>query len=222
MKMPFVHAYTVDLSDKKSINATAKKTLDDVPRIDVLINNAGIVTGKKLFECPDELMEKTMAVNSTSHFFTTKNFLRSMLEKDHGHVVTIASMAGKTGVAGLVDYCASKHAAVGFHESLTSEIRHQQKNGVRTTCVCPFYIDTGMFDGVTTKSPLLLPILKPEYVVECIMEAILTDREYLILPRFCYFAVFAHSFLPSCVFSLISEFYGIDATMESFVGRERA
>ena len=45
-----------------------------------------------------------------------------MLERNHGHIVTIASMAGKTGVSGLVDYCASKHAAVGFHESMTAEI----------------------------------------------------------------------------------------------------
>ncbi|CAJ0578080.1 unnamed protein product, partial [Mesorhabditis spiculigera] len=212
-----VHAYTVDLSDRKSVNATSKQTLADVGRVDILINNAGIVTGKKLFDCPDELMEKTVAVNSTAHFFTAKNFLRGMLDRDHGHVVTLASMAGKTGVAGLVDYCASKHAAVGFHESLTSEIRHLGKQGVQTTCVCPFYIDTGMFDGVVSKSPVLLPILQPEYVVECIMEAVLTGREYLILPRFCYFAVFAHGVLPSNVFSMISKYFGIDAAMDSFL-----
>ena len=125
----------MNLSKKDEIYAAAEKVKSEVGNVDILINNAGIVTGKKLFDCPDELMERTMAVNCNallfvSFFFhekqtnlqTGKTFIPSMLEKNHGHIVTIASMAGKTGCAGLVDYCASKHAAVGFHESLTAEI----------------------------------------------------------------------------------------------------
>lgn len=216
------HAYTVDLSDRESINATAKKVLSDIGRVDILVNNAGIVTGKKLFECPDGLMEKTVAVNTTAHFFTVKNFLPGMLERDHGHIVTIASMAGKAGVAGLVDYCASKHGAVGFHESLTSELRYLNKTGVHTTCVCPYYVDTGMFEGVTTKSPILLPILQPQYVVDNIMEATLTNKEYIIMPKFCYWAVFAYSFMPPRMFDLVANYYGTNDCMEQFVGRAKA
>jgi len=74
-----------------------------------------------------------------------------MLARNHGHIVTIASAAGLFGVNGLVDYCASKYAAVGFDESLRAELWVQQKSGVHTTVVCPFYINTGMFDGVTTR-----------------------------------------------------------------------
>lgn len=215
------HAYTVDLSDRLSINETAKKVLSDVGRVDILINNAGIVTGKKLFECPDELMEKTMAVNTTAHFYTAKNFLPGMIERNHGHVITVASMAGKSGVAGLVDYCASKHGAVGFHESVTAELRHLKKDGVKSTCVCPFYIDTGMFHGVVTKSPTLLPILEPEYVVENIMEATLTNREYVMMPRFCYLSVFVSSFMPSKVTALLADHFGVNHTMNEFIGREK-
>lgn len=108
-----------------------------------------------------------------------------MLEADQGHIVTIASMAGKVGVAGLVDYCASKHGAVGFNDSLASELYALGKN-VKTTVVCPIYINTGMFDGAETKWPTLLPIMEPEYVVECIMEAVLTDRAFLAIPKFNY------------------------------------
>ena len=73
-----------------------------------------------------------------------------MMDKNHGHIVTIASAAGLFGVNGLVDYCASKHAAVGLHSSLTVELYAQKYNGIHTTCVCPTYIDSGMFDGVKT------------------------------------------------------------------------
>ncbi len=71
-----------------------------------------------------------------------------MLEKNHGHIVTIASAAGLGGVAGLVDYCSSKYAAVGLHDSLTAELKQEKKTGIHTTVVCPVFINTGMFHGV--------------------------------------------------------------------------
>ena len=75
----------------------------------------------------------------------------SMLQKNHGHLVTIASMAGFFGNAGLGDYCASKFAAVGFEESFRNELVKMNKTGVKTTLVCPYYINTGMFDGVKSE-----------------------------------------------------------------------
>ncbi|WKX89118.1 hypothetical protein Q1695_008625 [Nippostrongylus brasiliensis] len=183
-------AYTVDLSKREQIYATAAKVKADVGKVDILINNAGVVTGKKIFECPDELMELTMAVNTHALFYTTKAFVPAMIEANHGHVVTIASIAGKVGVSGLVDYCASKHGAIGFHESLTAELDALGKDGVKTTVVCPYYIDTGMFHGVETKSPTLLPVLQPDYVVDCILEAVLTEKELISIPRFNYVVLF--------------------------------
>ena len=82
---------------------------------------------------------------------STKAFLPSMLENNHGQVVTIASSAGLFGVCGLGDYCASKFEAVGFDESLMMELGVTKKTGVHTTVVCPFFINTRMFDGVKTR-----------------------------------------------------------------------
>ena len=82
---------------------------------------------------------------------TTKAFLPSMLENNHGHVVTIASSAGLFGVCGLCDYCASKFGAVGFDESLMMELGVTKETSVHTTVVCPFFINRGMFDGVKTR-----------------------------------------------------------------------
>ena len=91
---------------------------------------------------------------SFSIFFfkqTAKAFLPSMISKNHGHIVSIASSAGITGASGLCDYCSSKFGAVGFDESLRMELYTLKKTGVHTTVVCPFFINTGMFDGVTTR-----------------------------------------------------------------------
>lgn len=74
-----------------------------------------------------------------------------MFEKNSGHIVSIASSAGLFGVTGLCDYCSSKFGAYGFNESLQMELAAAGKNGIATTVVCPFFINTGMFDGVQTR-----------------------------------------------------------------------
>lgn len=75
-----------------------------------------------------------------------------MIEKDHGHLVTIASLAGHVGISKLVDYCSSKFAAVGFDEALRLELESLGADGVHTTVVCPFFIQsTGMFDDVNAR-----------------------------------------------------------------------
>ena len=74
-----------------------------------------------------------------------------MMATNHGHVVTIASLAGFAGGSGLVDYCASKFAAVGLDDALYHELEYSGKTGVKCTVVCPFYINTGMFEGVKLK-----------------------------------------------------------------------
>ena len=78
-----------------------------------------------------------------------------MLEADHGHIVSIASCAGLGGTSGLCDYCASKFGAVGFQESLHMELQAMKTN-IQTTVVCPYFINTGMFDGAQTRCLSLL------------------------------------------------------------------
>lgn len=74
-----------------------------------------------------------------------------MIEKNHGHLVTIASLAGLGGMPKLTDYCASKFAAVGLLESLHIELNAAGYNNIHTTTVCPFFINTGMFQGAGSK-----------------------------------------------------------------------
>ena len=82
-----------------------------------------------------------------------------MIEKNHGHVVTMASGCGLFGLAGLVDYCASKHAVVGMEEALRAELRKSGKTGIKLTIICPYTISTGMFEGVKRRWSFLKKIL---------------------------------------------------------------
>ena len=98
-----------------------------------------------------------------------------MIQRNRGHIVTIASASGLIGVARLADYASSKWAAVGFDESLRAELS-KVAPGVMTTVVCPFYINTGMFRGVRSRFPFLLPILEEDDVARRVVHAIQTDR----------------------------------------------
>ena len=206
-----------DLSPTHAIAASARQTLADHGGIDILINNAGVVSGKGLLEISEEAIQRTFDVNTLALFWTTRAFLPGMIARDRGHVVTIASAAGIVGTSRLVDYCASKHAAVGFNESLRLELRRQRSH-VRTTVVCPFYISTGMFAGVKTRFPLLLPIMDPEYVVTRIVKAVQRNRARVVLPRLIY-ATFLARLLPVPLFDASMEFLGVNKSMDEFTGR---
>lgn len=212
------YIYTVDLCDRHAVYAAAAKVKQEVGKVDILVNNAGIVTGKNFMEAPDELIQKTFDVNILSHFWTTKAFLGDMMSTNKGHIVTIASVAGLAGVNKLADYCASKFAAVGFDESLRLELKVGGYTGVKTTAICPYYINTGMFEGVQSK---LIPILKPEYVSDEIVDAILLDYYDLVLPRFCRYLILLKYFLPNRLLMLFGEMSGITCSMNDFVGRRK-
>jgi all-trans-retinol dehydrogenase (NAD+) len=216
----FIRAMVCDVSDRDAVYGRAKALTAELGPLDILINNAGIVSGKTFLETPDEKIVRTVNVNILSSFWTVKAFLPSMLERNTGHIVTIASAAGLIGVRGLGDYCASKFAVFGFDESLRMELR-RLKSGVKTTVVCPFFIDTGMFRGVKTRFPLLLPILKPAKAAERMVRAVLKGHKRLIMPRFVY-ALYLLRLMPVAVLDAAADFFGISHAMDDFTGRKPA
>ena len=153
-------------------------------------------------------------MNTLALFWTVRAFLPSMLERDSGHLVTVASAAGIAGTAKLTDYCSSKFAAVGFDESLRLELKQQASNVV-TTVVCPFYADTGMFDGVKTRFSWLLPILKPDDVARRTVRAIQRNRRRLVMPWFVYTS-WPSRLLPVSWFDALMAFFGVSHSMDEF------
>jgi all-trans-retinol dehydrogenase (NAD+) len=206
-----------DVSRRERVYAAADETRAAAGPIDVLINNAGIVSGRQLLDIPDEKIEATFAINTLSLFWVTKAVLPGMIERGHGHIVTIASASGLIGVAKLSDYAASKWAAVGFDESLRAELRAIAP-GVHTTVVCPYYIDTGMFRGVKSRFPWLLPILKEDMVARRVIDAVRCDRPRLCMPPLVYL-VPSMRLLPVRAMDWLAGFLGVNASMDEFKGR---
>ncbi|XP_076018392.1 short chain dehydrogenase/reductase family 16C, member 5a [Genypterus blacodes] len=216
-----VHYYLCDCSDKNEVYRVADQVKREVGDVSILVNNAGIVTGKKFMDAPDSLIEKSMEVNTMAHFWTYKAFLPAMIASNHGHLVAIASSAGLIGVNGLADYCASKFGAVGFAESVGLELLATGKDGVKTTIVCPYFINTGMFDGCQTKWPRLLPILDPHYVAKKIIHAVLTDQVFLLMPKSMYLITALKNVLPMKQGILLGQYLGAFNMMDTFRGHSK-
>lgn len=205
----------VDVTDASGVAAAAAAT----GAVDVLVNCAGIVTGKHLLDASEAEIRRTFEVNTLAGYWTTRALLPGMLDRNRGTVVTIASAAGLVGVAKQTDYAASKWAAVGFTESLRAELRGAG-SAVRTLLVAPYYIDTGMFAGVRTRVPLLLPIMKETEVAAKILDAIASGREQLVLPPLVRLVPLLRV-LPVRAFDALLDLFGINHTMDHLTGRGR-
>jgi all-trans-retinol dehydrogenase (NAD+) len=214
----FVKGMICDVSDRAAVYRQAEMLERELGPVDILVNNAGVVSGTTLLNTPDEKIIRTMNVNTLASFWTCKAFLPAMIKRNSGHVVTVASAAGIIGVTGLADYCASKFAIFGLDEALRMELR-SMKSAIRTTVVCPFFINTGMFDGVKTRFPLLLPILEPSYAARRIVQAVLKKRKRLIMPWLVNWVLILRC-LPVGVLDFVADFLCISHSMDNFKGRK--
>lgn len=207
-------AHLVDVTDRLAVNALALK----VGAVDVLFNNAGVVSGDWFLDLNPDSIERTYRVNVLSLYWMTQAFLPAMVQSGRGCVVTISSASGMLGVAKLTDYAASKFAAFGFMESLRSELR-MKRSSVNTLTVCPHYIGTGMFDGVQTKFPWLLPILDEAKVAAKILRSVEKGKAMLVMPKFVH-VIPVVRVLPIRAFDRITDFFGVNRTMDNFRGRK--
>lgn len=210
-------AQRVDLRDAQEVEAAGRVVLERLGRVDVLVNSAGVVTGRRFEDLSEEDVVRTFDVNVLALYRVVRCFLPGMRTRDRGCVVTIASAAGLVGVARQTDYSASKFAAVGFMESLRSELRRSGSH-VRTLVVAPYYVSTGMFAGVRTRVPLLLPVLEPGRVASQVLDSVERGDARRILPWFAN-AVLLVKALPVPVADAVTDLFGISTTMDTFTGR---
>jgi all-trans-retinol dehydrogenase (NAD+) len=206
-------AHQVDVTNRDSVNALAVQ----VGAVDVLFNNAGVVSGDWFLDLDPASIERTYRVNVLALYWVTQAFLPAMVQSNRGCVTTISSASGMLGVAKLTDYAASKFAAFGMMESLRSELR-MKGSSVNTLTVCPHYIGTGMFDGVKTKFPWLLPILDERKVAAKILRSVEKGKAMLVMPKFVHVIPIVRA-LPIRWFDKITDFFGVNRTMDDFRGR---
>lgn len=126
--------------------------------VTILINNAGIVPNGPFMEMRTEVEEKMFRVNVLSHFELLRQFMPKMIQRNHGHIVTIASIASFFPAKELAGYTSCKHANYGFIEALKQEMEDLPTNtkNINFTTVYPCFVRTRIMEGVTFNSKFVL------------------------------------------------------------------
>jgi all-trans-retinol dehydrogenase (NAD+) len=213
-----IFGYNVDVSNLEQIQYTAKKVKSEIGIVDVLINNAGIIVGKYFNEHTSSDISKTMEINANAPMFITKEFLNDMLIQNSGHICNIASSGGLVSNPKMSVYAASKWSLIGWSDSLRLEMKQMDKK-VNVTTIMPYYINTGMFDGVKSK----IPILEPEATALTIIKAIEKNKKLISIPGYIFrFTRFGQAVMSINIFDWFAgDILGIYKTMENFTGRKK-
>lgn len=214
-----IHSYIVNVSDPQAIKSAYEKVKSEVGEVDILVNCAGIVRGNNTFDKQTvQDIDLTMDINANAPMYVALAVLPDMLRRDRGHICNIASAAGMLGVPKLSVYCASKWAVIGWTESMRVELK-QARSHVRVTSVAPYFINTGMFDGVNSK---VFPILDPEKTAAKIIRAVEVGKSFRGIPFAYHFIRIWQGLLPNFLFDFIfGKIFGVYSVMEHFTGRRK-
>ena len=217
-----VVGYCVDISDEQQVISTAEQVKREVGPIDILINCAGVITGNKTFDqVTSGEIYRTMNINTIAPMLVALQFLPDMIARNSGHICNISSAGGLIANPRMSVYAASKWAVIGWSDSIRIELE-QLKSRVRVTTIAPYYIKTGMFDGV--KSPIV-PLMKPEYAARQIIRAIEKNVNLKVVTKLIpfpyHFVRFMQGILPSKVFDWVfGQVFGIYHSRDNFTGRK--
>ncbi|PWH81419.1 SDR family NAD(P)-dependent oxidoreductase [Brumimicrobium oceani] len=209
--------YTVDISDQEQVKSSAKEVKKEQGVVDILINNAGIIVGKYFHEHSTEEISATAAINANAPMIITSCFIKDMMDQNFGSVCNIASSGGLISNPKMSVYAASKWSLIGWSDSVRLEMSQLKKN-IHFTTIMPYYINTGMFDGVKSK----IPILDQEAASLTIIKAIEKKKVMVTLPGWIYRVTrLGQAVMPIKMFDWFAgSIMGIYKTMENFIGRK--
>jgi NAD(P)-dependent dehydrogenase (short-subunit alcohol dehydrogenase family) len=144
------HAYELDVTDTDSFEAFLDGVEADLGPLDVMINNAGILHLGPFVEEDEASQARQVDINLHGPMTGTKLALKRMLPRGRGHIVNVASSAGKFAPPGIATYTATKHGVVGFTEAMNRELH---ADGIKSCALCPGYVDTELSDFIKDRLP---------------------------------------------------------------------
>ncbi|MEO3788383.1 SDR family oxidoreductase [Actinocorallia sp. B10E7] len=173
-----VAAFHVDVTDEESFAAFLRASAEKHGEIDVLVNNAGIMPIGAFLEMSPALERRSLQINVTGPLTGMRLALPGMVARGRGHIVNVASTAGRAPIPGGIVYCAAKAAVIQATEAARVEFAG---TGVHFTCVMPSFTNTDLIAG--TAGLKLIPTVEPEDVASAIAEAIEHRRKDVVVPK---------------------------------------
>lgn len=178
-----------DISSKEQVEAMVQATMEEFGRIDILINNAGILGPTcPVVEIEEEDWDRVLAINLKGAFLCSQAVVPQMVTQGWGRIVSMSSVAGKDGNPGMAPYNVSKVGIIGLTKSLAHEIA---KTGVTVNCIAPTMIETDLIDAVSpeTMATLLAKIpmgrIGKTYEVAALISFLVSEETAFITGQ-CY------------------------------------
>ena len=199
------YAGFLDVTDPDSFAGFVDTVEDFLGPIDVLVNNAGILPVGRLVDEPDALTQRALAVNVYGVIVGTKLAARRMLRRRRGHIINVASVNAETPSAGLATYCATKHAVLGFTNSMRAEHR---RSGVMYSAVLPTMTNTEMTAGLAPARGLRNP--EATEVADAIVALIAKPRRRITVTRAAGAVLIIQRILPGAVADALRRAIGLD------------
>lgn len=195
-----VLVFQLDVANMEEVKATFSTALMEMGWVDILVNNAGFGIFKMVEDASLEEMKAMFEVNVFGLMAATKMVLPKMIEQGSGHIVNIASQAGKIATPKSSIYSASKHAVLGFTNGLRMEVKDAN---IHVTAVNPGPIHTNFFAIADAEGNYLKNlgrwILQPEYVAKKIVQAMIIPKREINLPRLMGIGATLYQLMPHFV-----------------------
>ena len=198
----------LDVTDRASFATFLDRVEERLGRLDVLINNAGIMPIGPFLEETDAMAARIVEINLNGAIFGSKLALQRFSQRGTGHLVNIASTAGKAGVSGGATYCATKHAVVGLTEAIRQEVRG---TGIGVSVVMPHVVNTELGSGLSNTRGFKL--VEPEDVADAIVGALRTGRYEVFVPRAMGLLLRSKALVPVPVAELVARLLKGDSVL---------
>lgn len=192
----------LDVTHRDSFERFVNTIEQEVGPIDVFVNNAGIMPAGRFLDEGDAISDAQIDVNVRGPILGMKLVLPLMIKRGRGHIVNVASMAGKAHIPGLAVYNATKFAVVGLSESVRDEI---EDTGVTITTVMPNAVKTDLTSGLPTER---LGLLTPEKVSSAIIDSVEHRRPEIAVPRWFNMYTLVNAILPRRVMRRMRKLLG--------------
>jgi short-subunit dehydrogenase len=193
-----LHIYKLDVTDNEAVRAFCAWVQIRFGRCDLLYNNAGAAVFKPFSEMNLQEVEQTLGANINGLLFVTRAFLPMMLSAGGGHIVNIASLAGRVATAKAAVYAASKAAVIRFSEALRHELADR---GIHVTCVLPGPMDTPFLDAADHtglyREKVRHYLLSPEKAATIIVRSVNAKKPEVALPYRLHVMSLLYSLLPN-------------------------
>jgi NAD(P)-dependent dehydrogenase (short-subunit alcohol dehydrogenase family) len=193
----------LDVTRRESFETFLNQVEERLGPLDVLVNNAGIMPVGPYLDETDAMADRIVDINLRGVMLGSKLALARFVSRPGGHLVNIASIAGKAGSAHLATYCATKHAVVGLTESLRQEYAPA---GIAFTVVMPVGVNTELYSGLKQLRGIKTP--EPADVANAIVEALQTGRYEVYLPKRMNAIVRSGALLPTRALDAVGRLMG--------------